>query len=169
MKSVNSFVVVAVLTSLVSAGCNGQSSPTSPSQVTTTPPVTPVPSGPVQIAKMEGFDMNPFVPNQNNPGPGTKFTRTSDDLDVRIDLGTPGDYSFMVIVLSGQTGDADHPVVNLSFTPFTFSGTSGSVKVSYDSSKCFKGECFLYISNRSFVPIVRNDKNLARVYGTPEL
>lgn len=167
MKSVFR-LVVAFLTGVSLVGCGG-GSPTSPTPVTVTPPVTtPVPTGPVQIALIREFSLDPFIPNVANGGVGTRFRKTVGDIEFRVEFPDADDYNFIVVVQNHNTGDGITPIVALSVTPLSFHGKSGSVSVSYDNSKCFQGECFVYISNRSNKPVNRDKDNVAMVFGTPE-
>ncbi len=160
-------LVVAFLAGMLVTGCDG-SSPTSPSSVVN-PPVNPVPSGPVQIGIIRGFELSPFVPGVSFGGAGTLFKKTTDGtIDFRVEFGVSEDYRVAVVIQSHNVGDSQNPPKVLAATILEFSGSSANVTLQYDSSQCYDGQCFVYISNRSSKLIERNNSNMAWVYGTPE-
>ena len=163
-------LVVAFLMGCTVAACDG-GSPTSPTPTNVVPPTTPVPpSGPVQLAELRGFELNAFIPGSSTGGGGAHFNKTIDgSIEYRVALGRADDYKLAVIIWSHRTGDTDATPELLATAPLFFNGSNSSVTLQYDSSKCFRGRCYVILSNRSDRMVERNDANSARVFGTPEL
>lgn len=161
-------LVVAFLLVVLGAGCNGQS-PTSPTPAVVTPPTTPAPSGPVQIAEVRGFELNAFIPGVTLGGGGTRFARTVDDkIDFRVELGKVDDYKLVVIVFSHHPSDTSATPELLASGTLFFTGDRSNITLQYDGSKCFQGRCYVSLQNRSDKMVERNDANTAKVFGTPE-
>lgn len=163
-------LVVAFLAGLMVSACDG-GSPTSPSATTTvTVPTTPLPpSGPVQLAELRGFELNPFIPGVSFGGGGTRFTRTVDDtIDFRVELGKVDDYKLVVAILSNHPADTTVVYEVLTTGVLYFTGDRSSINLRYDGAKCHKGQCYVSLQNRSDRMVERNDANSAKVFGTPE-
>lgn len=162
-------LVVAFLMGCTVAACDG-GSPTSPTATTVTPPTTPVPpSGPVQLAELRGFELNAFIPGVTlGSGGGARFTRTVDDsIDFRVELGKVDDYKLVVAIFSSHPADTSVTPEVLVTGLLFFTGDRSEITLRYDSTKCYQGQCYVSLQNRSDKMVPRNDANKARVFGTP--